>query len=98
MDSPLSPWLPCLLPRLIMQQIRLMNQHWMAQDEPRAITWMAQNGPVAFTWMAHYGPLAINFMAQNGPMQIHGMIAMMSAKLCALNAEVHMPRLWLGIG
>ncbi len=65
MDSPWSPWLPCLLPRLIMQQIRLMNQHWMAQDEPRAITWMAQNGPVAFTWMAHDVPLTINFMAQN---------------------------------
>ena len=60
----------------------------MAQDEPRTIIWMAHNGPVAFTWMAHYGPLAINFMAQNEPMQIHGMIAMMSAKLCALTAEV----------
>ena len=60
----------------------------MANYEPITIIWMTHTGPVAFTWMAHYGPLAINFMAQNEPMQIHGMNAMMSAKLCALTAEV----------
>ena len=58
---------------------------------PRMGPWPSLGWPIMGPWPSILWP-------KIGPRQIHGMIAMMSAKLCALNAEVHMPRLWLGIG